>query len=124
MRRVSAMSLLVLFSFPLAGPAVFAGFESQLPECCRRLGQHHCDALQDLDRQQSGSTIGNVSPKCPFFPLAHAVPAYGKTTLAGAVQTIVASTVSQPMSFAQSEARSRVLFSHSHHKRGPPVLHT
>jgi hypothetical protein len=117
------MLLLVLFSFSLAGPAVFADSESQLPACCRRLGQHHCDALQDVERQQSsGSVIRNVSPKCPFFPLAHAVPAYGKTTLGGAAQTIVASTVSQRMGFARTEARSRISFSHAHQKRGPPVL--
>jgi|SRR5215471_7234640 len=117
------MLLLALFSFSLIGPAVFADSESQLPACCRRLGLHHCDALQNTDRQQpSASAVKDASPKCSFFPLAHAVPAHGKTMFAVSAQAVAAPLASYHAGFVQTESLLGLSFSPSHQKRGPPVV--
>jgi hypothetical protein len=120
-QRFLARLLLVLFSFSLIGPAVLAGSESQLPACCRRLGQHHCDATQGVN-QASGSSVQAGGQKCPFFPLGRAVPAHAKALFRGTAQSVVATLVGHPAGHVRTESRYRVSFSRSSQKRGPPVL--
>ena len=123
MRRLSAVSLLVLFSFSLMGPAIWAGTESRLPECCRRLGRHHCSMNQNGGQPPSSdSTLTSVSGKCPYFPPGRAVPPQGKASLRGTAQTVIALLVSHSAGLGQTEARHCVSFGRSHPKRGPPTL--
>jgi hypothetical protein len=69
MHRISATWLIVLSSFSLTGPAVFAlDEESKLPACCRRGGQHHC-AMQASQWESPSGPILNTG-KCSTFPLA------------------------------------------------------
>jgi hypothetical protein len=56
-RRLLAISLLLLFSFPLVSPllALSANPETNLPACCRRDGKHHCQMNM---QRSSASTDG------------------------------------------------------------------
>ena len=127
MRRVSAILLVILFSFSLAGPALFQDAESSLPACCRRDGKHHCgmadrDVADAVQMPSSGPSVDALHGKCPFFPNGGAlVPESGPALLA-ASQTAGVSIVSQAANPAQVEAGYRIFFNTSHQKRGPPSL--
>lgn len=121
MRRVSAVLLLVLFSFSLIATVALADSGSKLPECCRRDGKHHCSTtMQDAAQESSGPAVKSVAEKCPYPPGRGAALAYGKTPLPRAGRTVAASLVSHPAGHAQTEARYRVSFSRVRQKRGPP----
>jgi hypothetical protein len=129
-QRVSAVLLLVLFSFSLIGTPALNNSESNLPECCRRDGKHHCalssmavSMMQDGETQDaSGPGMKSVAEKCPYAPGRGAALAHGKTPLLRAAVTPLASLVSHPAGQAQTEARYRVSFSRVRQKRGPPSL--
>src|ERR1700730_5858509 len=122
-RRALATTLLVLFSFSLIGPGVFADSESPLPECCRRLGQHHCVLMgASTQDESSGSALKNAGDKCPFFPVGWSVSANTYPLFLGARRIILTSLVSHPAGQTQIEARHRISFSRSSQKRGPPSL--
>lgn len=119
MQRVSATLLIVLFSFSLIGPAVFASDEdSKLPACCRRAGHHHC-AMQS---SQSESSPGPAlrTGRCPIFPVTRTVPANRTIGLLGTFTTVRAGLVSHPASGPQAEAICRISYSRAGQKRGPP----
>jgi len=123
MRRVPATLLLCLFSFSLIGPAVFAETESQLPECCRRSGKHHCSETPASSQEpSSGSEVKTAPQKCPYFPFVLAGPSDGKAALGIGFWTVFASEASQSAGDVQTEARYRFSFSRSRQKRGPPAL--
>jgi hypothetical protein len=123
MRRTWATLLLVLFSFSLIGPAVFAGSGSQVPQCCSRLGNHHCLMTASVGQQEaSGSDIKNIGGKCPYYPLGRAVPAHGKTPLLSSARTIFAFVMTRSAARERTEARYRISFDFSHQKRGPPTF--
>jgi len=117
MRRLWAMLLLVLFSFSLIGPA-FATAESQLPECCRRLGQHHCAMPQG---HSPGAGLRNTADQCPYFPAGPAVPVYRYAPLLSATPAVPVFLVTHPAGQVQSETCHRASFYSSHQKRGPPA---
>jgi hypothetical protein len=122
-QRALATTLLVLFSFSLIGPGVFAASESPLPECCRRLGQHHCVLMgASAQDESSGPALKNAGDKCPFFPVGWSVPANPYPLFLGATRIILTSLVSHPAGQTQIEARYRISFSRSTQKRGPPSL--
>jgi hypothetical protein len=122
-RRALATTLLVLFSFSLIGPGVFAASESPLPECCRRLGQHHCVLMgASAQDESSGAAVKNVGDKCPFFPVGWSVSANPYPLFLGATRIILTSLVSHAAGPTQIEARYRISFSRSSQKRGPPSL--
>ena len=119
MRRLLAITMMLLFGWTLAAPLFVADAVSTLPECCRRNGSHHCMG-EVLDR--SGSrTISTIAPKCPNFPKAIAV-----ASLTGFASELARSTgialFVHPASAPQTEARYRVSYARSRQKRGPPVI--
>jgi hypothetical protein len=123
MRRAWAILLLVLFGFSLIGPAASAAFESQLPECCRRLGKHHCAVMGAATGEDPlGASVRGTAGKCPYFALGSGVPAYRYILLLPATQTILISLVSCPAACLQTKTGYCVSFSSSHPKRGPPSL--
>lgn len=69
MRRVCATLLLGLFSFLLGSPLLIADTDSNLPACCRRLGQHHCAMPTP---ESSGPALH--AARCASFPNALAAP--------------------------------------------------
>jgi hypothetical protein len=120
MRRVFATLLVVVFSGSLIAPALVADSESQLPACCRRLGEHHC-ATVETDRQAgSGPAIRASLKKCPSFPDTSMVRPYGGAlSLADGPNT--SALVSRGLSLRiQATSLYRATHSRSRQKRGPP----
>jgi hypothetical protein len=127
MRRVSAILLVFLFSFSLAGPALLQDGQSNLPACCRRDGKHHCgmtdrDMADSAQTPSSGPAVEALRTKCPFFPNGGAVVPESGPALLAASQADGVSIVSQAANPAQSQAGYRISFNTSHRKRGPPSL--
>jgi len=124
MLRVVAAWLIVVFSLALVAPALSADPESQLPACCRRLGQHRCSAVQGADRNDaSGAHVSAVPVKCPFFPSSTVVtPSHGNARLMSATHSCVSLAFSAAMRRAQTIALCRPSFSRLRQKRGPPML--
>ena len=120
MRRISAIVLMALLSFPLISPAVFASdADSKLPACCRRGGKHACAMMDSQSAQPSGPTV--QASRCPFFPTAKAVPGNRTISLTGISPAVFAGLVSHPASRLQTEALCRMSYSRAGQKRGPPT---
>lgn len=69
MRRFVANSLLLLFVGVLMAPISPAQGSSDLPECCRRGGAHHCAAMAS---GLSGETAFHSQNDCPMQHGGHA----------------------------------------------------
>jgi len=122
LRAVEAW-LIVVFSLGLIAPALSADPESQLPACCRRLGQHQCSAMQGADRNAPGARVSAVPVKCPFFPSSTVVtPSHGNARLMSATHSGVSLSFRAAMRRAQTIALYRASFSRLRQKRGPPML--
>ena len=119
MRRVWAMLLVGLAGFSLAEPALVAGAETPLPECCRRMGQHHCAST---DQDSSGIHFRNAADRCPYFPGLPASPVQRHTSLlnvgAGAFIVLVPQLAIQ----IDRESTHYTAYYFAHPKRGPPVV--
>ena len=114
------MLLLVLFSVSLIGPAVLAGPETRLPECCRRLGKHHC-VLASPQEQSAGASLRSFQDRCPYFPAGPVVPAHQYSSLSKARQMVPNSLLVYHSRQAPAEFRSEAPSGRSHQKRGPPA---
>jgi hypothetical protein len=121
MRRVLASFLLAVFSFPLIAPAIFADVQSNLPECCRRTGKHHCAMTMD-EAPSTGVSFRSVQPRCPLYSGALSTPAGEYVAILKRSGAIVGALVSHPAIQLQVEAGYRVSFNRSSQKRGPPVV--
>lgn len=125
MRRFISISLLLLFTLPLASPLFAASTsDADVPVCCRRDGKHHCTMAKDLrhssaDSAQAGTA--SLRERCPYNLVTPAtvnlpfVLHEAKTTLFSEIVT----ASSRPV---QPEAIHKSLFDRSHQKRGPPSL--
>jgi hypothetical protein len=122
MRRALASLLLAVFSFPLIAPAVFASAESNLPECCRRNGKHHCAMTKSDAASSTGVFFGSIAPRCPLYPGAPATPAGKYVAVLNGAGAVFAAFVSHPAIQIQVAAGYRLSFSRSSQKRGPPVV--
>jgi len=120
-RRAFAIALLVVFSISLIGPALFTDSESQLPECCRRAGQHHC-TMTDSSAQDStsGPAVKSAGGKCPYYPSGWSVSAHQQALGLAGARTIQIALFAHPSGPVQTEARYRLSFNRSSQKRGPP----
>src|SRR5579863_7980448 len=114
-RRIMAGLLVAVFSFSLIAPALLAKEDSNLPACCRRLGEHHCTLAAS-----PGASF--IQERCPHFPLGSASLAASESAAVTPAQVVFAAIVSHPAAHAQTEAHYRVSFSRAWHKRGPPAL--
>jgi hypothetical protein len=122
MRRVPAILLVFLFSFPLIAPALFTDGESNLPACCRRDGKHHCGMADMAQSPSSGAAIDALRAKCPMFPSGGAVLPHSGAVLLATTQPAGVSIVGQLAAPAHAKAGYRTSSNHSHPKRGPPSL--
>jgi hypothetical protein len=123
-RRLITISLLLFFLLPIVSP-LFAAMpdEANLPACCRRNGKHHCmmtAATQSAANQAPRLQSVTMHEKCPCAFLLAQSPAHLNFTHDEA-EVIYAGVVSHPACQAQTEARRRISFDRSRHKRGPPV---
>jgi hypothetical protein len=120
-RRSWAILLLAVFSFSLIAPALFASPGAKLPHCCTRGGKHHCSSMDDTE-SNAGSSVREVSQRCPYYPSGAAAPVHSYAALRESSQAFFASLLSHPAVHAQTEAHARTSFSRSRQKRGPPLL--
>ncbi len=119
MRRALAITIALLFSLSLAAPLFTVDAASNLPECCRRSGRHHCATGMIAD---SGSrTISTIAPKCPNWPTPTAAP-WPNDFVSPQTQAISTPLYAHPESAPQTEARYRIAFARSRQKRGPPAI--
>ena len=115
------MFLLAAFSFPLIAPAVFADAQSNLPECCRRGGKHHCAMASD-DAPVADVSLRTTPQRCPLYPGALATPAGEFVAILNSSGQIFGALLSHPAIHLQTEAGYRISLGRSAQKRGPPVL--
>jgi hypothetical protein len=117
-RRLLAISLLLLFMVPCVLPLFGANAaEAALPACCRRNGKHHC--MMDMAWSQERS-FHTVREKCPYSvapPAILVLPSYTPSAAA----SIFAGIRRHPSVAAQTEAQYRISFDRSRQKRGPPI---
>jgi len=107
--------LLAVFSFSLIAPAVLANEDSNLPACCRRLGEHHCTLAAS-----PGANF--IQQRCPHFQSGSAALTASGMASVTPSQVVFAAIVSHPATHAQTGARYRISFSRAWQKRGPPAL--
>ena len=122
MRRVPAILLLAVFSLSLIGPALFADTDTNLPACCRRDGQHHCDMMSTRTDSASDLSMHTSARRCPFFPKTGALLPHAGPALPTASQSLSAVLLVDRHISAHKEPGHPVALALSHHKRGPPVL--
>ena len=123
MRKLIAISLLLLFCAPAVMPLFGeSAEEAALPACCRGNGKHKC-MLADAPRSSSGngfSAPATVKEKCPYAPMI-AATLHADGFLPAASAAAFAGVVQHPAVHAQTEARYRISFARSRQKRGPPA---
>jgi hypothetical protein len=122
MRRLLAISLLLLFSLPLISPlfALTANVDGHLPACCRRNGAHHC-AKTVQDEQSQGIRLSAVREKCPAYPQAIAPLRRNDLSLHASAPLSIRLAVSSADE-ASEHARAWIELDHSMQERGPPLL--
>ncbi len=122
MRRILAISLLLLLGLPLVAPLFADGAaEASVPACCRRDGKHHCMMMQMESQSGDGVRLAAVRERCPYCPTVPVTPHLDFAMDAGET-TICSAVVSHPCGVAQTEARLRISFDRSRQKRGPPLF--
>jgi len=117
MRRLLAITITLLLSFTLAAPLFAIDSNSNLPECCRRTGRHHCDGSMTSSADRSFTSIGS---RCPAFPKATAAPTLHNFTPA-VPRNVATPLFVHPCAPPQTEARYRIASARSRQKRGPPA---
>ncbi|MBV8113375.1 MAG: hypothetical protein JO300_01445 [Silvibacterium sp.] len=117
-RRLLAMSLMLVFGLPLVSSLFGAqAAEQSLPACCRRDGRHHCSMGTSSSSPRDLSTVGE---KCPRAPASPAILLHFSFT-PGVAAAIFAGITRHPAISPQTEAQLRVSFDRARQKRGPPL---
>jgi len=122
-RRLLALSLLLLLSFPLAAPlfALSANSEANLPACCRRNGAHHCAMkMQRTGIAAQQTTAFSTPMKCPFYPGAATLVRHNDARL-HTVAGLLVETVDDPVIKLTSYTHVRIDLDTAWQKRGPPA---
>ncbi|MGC2163529.1 MAG: hypothetical protein WA634_16590 [Silvibacterium sp.] len=118
MRRLLAISLLMLFTAPFVMPLFGTSTaESTVPACCRRNGKHHCMMNMAWSQDRTFRTVGE---KCPYSiapPAILVLPSFKPSAAA----SVFAGITRHPAVVPQTEAQFRVSFDRSRQKRGPPA---
>jgi hypothetical protein len=122
-RRLLAISLLLLFSFPLVSPvfALAANAGDKLPACCRRNGVHHC-AMKMQGELSQDMQFAALQENCPAYPRAITSVQRNDLSLQASPQ-LLAEIMVHPTGKAQAEARARIALHRCWQQRGPPALH-
>jgi hypothetical protein len=123
-RRLLALSLLLLFSFPLAAPlfALSANSEANLPACCRRDGTHHCRMkMQTPDTAAQERTPSfSAAVKCPLYPRAATLVRHHDARL-HSLAGLVAEAVDDPAIKVPFFTHVCIDLDTAWQKRGPPA---
>ncbi|MEO8736096.1 MAG: hypothetical protein ABI380_06115 [Edaphobacter sp.] len=122
-RRLLAVSLLLLFSFPLVSPlfALSANSDAILPVCCRRNGAHHCQMnIQRMSASAQGIVF--IAPaKCPFYPGTATLVRHNDVRLR-TVATLIVDAVNQSSIKAHTYTHVQSVLDSAWQKRGPPAV--
>jgi len=124
MRRILAISLLLLFALPTVMPLFALGSDpdANLPACCRRNGKHHCMmSMEMMQAMLNGTQAAALPMKCPLYPKA-ITTAQHHELFSSSASLIAAGLVAHPAIHLQTEARARVARDCARQKRGPPAL--
>jgi len=117
-RRLVAISLLTLFTFPFVLPLFgTSAVEATLPACCRRNGKHHCMMYMAWSQ---GLSFRTVREKCPYSIAPPAILVLRSFTPSAAA-SVFAGITRHPASAPQVEAQLRISFDRTRQKRGPPA---
>ncbi|HEX5234961.1 MAG TPA: hypothetical protein VFW25_06475 [Silvibacterium sp.] len=117
MRRLLAISLLMLFASPFALPLFATSSSNQnAAACCRRNGRHHCAATRAGNA--SDRVVGEKCRYCSGSPAMLVLPSFTASDSA----SIFAGILRHPSVLPQTEAQGRVSFDRSRQKRGPPQV--
>lgn len=122
-RRLLALSLLLLFSFPLVSPllALSTSSDANLPACCRRNGAHHCQMkVPRPDASGYQVSVSTISTKCPFYPKPATLVSHHDARLHG-TSRLFAESVNHSTVKAPSCTHVRVALDTAWQKRGPPT---
>jgi hypothetical protein len=126
MRRILAISLLLLFALPAIAPlfALSGNSDANLPACCRRNGKHHCAMSMEMAQAMlAGTQVRALPMKCPLYPKALTTAQHHELSSHSA-SLIAAGLIAHPALHLQTEARARVSRDCARQKRGPPALLT
>lgn len=109
-----ANSLLLLFLSLLIAPISSFATSSNLPECCRRGGAHHCAALAS---GLSGEAAFHSQNDCPMQHLGHVA-----ATSAALPMSVASSISAETQHLAFTELPQVVSASkHAGRERAPPI---
>lgn len=114
-RRVLSVLMAMLFSFWLIQPVLSFAQETEIHECCRRAGKHHC-------MMGRGSAEGPTfsSAPCPMYQWHTSAMAAMVFDLAVSIETQTALAVSVLLLAVTLILLARI--SRTTESRGPPVL--
>lgn len=121
MRRALASLLLAAFGFPPLAPVLSRNGESNLPECCRRGGKHHCAMMTD-DTPVNGVSFKSIPQRCPLYPSAAATPAGQHLAVGTRPPVVPGAGITHHAISARTQPGHRAAFCNSCRKRGPPAL--
>ena len=120
-RRITAISLLLTFSFALITPALSASDpETKLPPCCRRNGKHHCAMIGSQTETSSVPTL--QASNCASYPTATVVAANPLVSLPAISLASIAAPIYYPAVRPQAQSLCRGSFSRTRQKRCPPLV--
>ena len=121
-RRLLAISLLLLFNLPLVSPlfALTATSDANLPACCRRNGAHHCNMQMPSASASNDPAFSSIPEKCPAYPRPATLVRVTHAQIQAS--TFVFATPAAAASVTlHAETRSKGNAKFPHQKRGPPV---
>jgi hypothetical protein len=124
MRRLIAISLVLLFGIPLISPLFAQGPDGMttLAACCRKNGAHKCAlSMEQSAALAQGTRFSAIPDCCPQYPKAVS-PAPHHDISFNAAALLFAEVVSHPATRPQTEAWARVALDGARQKRGPPAV--
>jgi hypothetical protein len=122
-QRLLALSLLLLFSFPLVSPllALSTSSDANLPACCRRNGVHHCQMkVQQSNTSAHQTTVITVSMKCPFYPGSAILIRHNDARLHASMR-LLAESVYHATVTTPTYAHVQIAINTAWQQRGPPT---
>lgn len=122
-RRLLALSLLLLFSFTLVSPlfALSTNTDANLPICCRRNGAHHCQMkVQSSNTSADQIAVSTIPSKCPFYPRPATLVRHNDAKLHANSDLLVALTHRTTVKASAYICR-RIVSDTAWQKRGPPT---
>ena len=121
LRRFHAVLLLALLSISLLSPALTAGFDSNLPACCRRDGKHKCSMAVAGGPMRPGVGF-RANNKCPMYPGGGLAPASSSIAPIAPATSLTAPAIRQTARIHFSQRILSTPHTRAHPKRGPPSL--